>query len=210
MRTRFIRAIFDIRLCGILAAVAVVFGGSPPATAMADVLAENLVTGMPLISKLKPDGANGRGYKLVYYVDAPIEVSWKFKTDFDNQLLLSNRYINSHRLVISNQSGAVTETEYSNKPGTVFKWQITVFPERYLLRYVLTNPDECGQKYHYGSIQLEAMGAGTRITQLAYFDFFGVSLWMSYPFAGGMSHFLNYTVGWEQQTILEYNSRYED
>jgi hypothetical protein len=208
MMTRFIRAIFDFGLGGIL--VAIVLGGSSAAIAMAEVLAESHATGMPVISKLRPDGANGRGYKLVYYVDAPIEVSWKFKTDFDNQLLLSNRYINSHRLVSSHQQGAVTATEYSNKPGTVFKWQITVFPEQYLLRYVLINPDECGQKYHYGSIQLEAMGSGTRVTQLAYFDFFGVSLWMSYPFTGGMSHFLNYTAGWEQQAIMEYNSRHEE
>lgn len=210
MRTRFIRAIFDFGLVGVLAAGSVLFGGSSPAIAMSEVLTENKLTGMPVISKLRPDGANGRGYKLVYYVDAPIEVSWKFKTDFDNQLLLSNRYINSHRLVSSHQYGAVTETEYSNKPGTVFKWQSTLFPERYLLRYVLMNPDECGQKYHYGSIQLEALGSGTRVTQLAYFDFFGVSLWMSYPFTGGMSHFLNYTAGWEQQIILDYSSQLEE
>jgi hypothetical protein len=210
MRTRLIRAIFDFGLCGILVAVAFVFGGLSPTIAIAETSAENYVTAMPVISKLRPDGANGRGYKLVYYVDAPIEISWKFKTDFDNQLLLSNRYINSHRLVISDQSGAVTETEYSNKAGTVFRWQSTVFPERYLLKYVLMNPDECGQKYHYGSIQLEAMGSGTRVTQLAYFDFFGVSLWMSYPFAGGMSHFLNYTAGWEQQAILDYSSSNEE
>lgn len=210
MRTRFIRVIFDFGLVGVLAACSVLFGGSSAAIAMAEVAAESHVTGMPVISKLRPDGANGRGYKLVYYVDAPIEVSWKFKTDFDNQLLLSNRYINSHRLVSNHQYGAVTETEYSNKPGTVFKWQSTLFPERYLLRYVLMNPDECGQKYHYGSIQLEALGSGTRVTQLAYFDFFGVSLWMSYPFTGGMSHFLNYTAGWEQQAILDYSSSNEE
>lgn len=210
MRTGFIRALLNVGVCGFLAVVAVVFAGSSPGLAMAKASAENHVIGMPVITRLRSEGGNGRGYKLVYYVDAPIDVVWRFKTDFDNQLLMSNRYINSHRLVNVSQHGAVTVTEYSNKPGTGFKWQSTVFPERHLLRYVLMNPDECGQKYHYGSIQLDAMGSGTRVTQLAYFDFFGVSLWMSYPFTGGMSHFLNYLVGWEQQTILEYSSRYEE
>jgi hypothetical protein len=205
----FIRTIFNFWLRGILAAVVVVFGGLSPQIVTAEASTENHITSKPAISRLKPDGTRGRGYKLVYYVDVPVEVFWKFKTDFDNRILLSNRYINAHRLVIHNQHGAVTETEYSNKPGTLFRWQSKLFPEQYLLRYVLMNPDECGQEYHHGSIKLEAVGTGTRVTQLAYFDFFGVSLWMSYPFTGGMSHFLNYTVRWEQQTMLEFRSWYE-
>jgi len=88
---------------------------------------------------------------LIYLVDAPLDVFWKFKTDFDNQFLLSNKLIISHRFVSRNRNVVVTE-----------------------------------------------------------FDFFGVSIWVSYPFYGGMSYFLKYTTGWEQQTILKLKNKYEE
>ena len=37
----------------------------------------------PIISKLKPEQAHGRGFKLEYVVDAPLDVFWKYKTNFD-------------------------------------------------------------------------------------------------------------------------------
>ena len=157
----------------------------------------------PIISKLMPEQARGRGFKLEYVVNAPLDVFWQYKTHFDNELLHNNRYINSHKLVSREENLVITETEYSYKPKKVFKWQTTVFPEKYLLKYQLLNPEECGQKYHYGYIQLQAEGTGTRVTQVSYFNFFGVSLWVNYPFKGGMSYFLNYTARWEQQLLSE-------
>lgn len=164
----------------------------------------------PIIFKLKPERKSGRGYKLVYLVDAPLDVFWKFKTDFDNEFLLSNKFITSHRLVSHNQTEVVTETEYSNKPKAIFKWQTTLLPDQHLLKFKLLNPEECGQKYHYGYIQLEALGSRTRVTQVAYFNFFGVSLWVNYPFNGGMSYFLKYTAMWEQRTISEIKGNYQE
>ena len=158
----------------------------------------------PIISRLMPEQAHGRGFKLEYVVNAPLDVFWKYKTNFDNELLHNNRYINSHKLVSRDDNLVITETEYSYKPKEIFKWQTTVFPEQYLLKYELLNPEECGQKYHYGYIQLETEGTGTRVTQVSYFDFFGVSLWVNYPFKGGMSHFLKYTARWEQQLLSEF------
>ena len=163
----------------------------------------------PIIFKLKPERKDGRGYKLVYLVDAPLDVFWKFKTDFDNQFLLSNKFITAHRIIRRTQNEVITESEYANKPRAKFKWQTTLFPDQYLLKFILLNPDECGQKYHYGYIQLEPLGSRTRVTQVAYFDFFGVSIWVNYPFYGGMSYFLNYTATWEQQTILTLKDKYE-
>lgn len=157
----------------------------------------------PVIFKLMPEQAHGRGVKLEYVVNAPLDVYWKFKTHFDGEFLQSNRYINSHKLVSRENNRVITETVYSYRPNVVFKWQTTVFPDRHFLEYVLLNPEECGQKYHYGYIQLKAEGAGTRVTQVSYFDFFGVSLWVNYPFRGGMSHFLKYTARWEQKLVLE-------
>lgn len=153
-----------------------------------------------------PEQDRGRGFKLEYVVNAPLDVFWKYKTHFDNELLHNNRYINSHNLVSREGNRVITETVYSYKPREVFKWQTTVYPDRYFLEYTLLNPEECRQKYHYGSIQLEAEGTGTRVIHVSYFDFFGVSLWVNYPFKGGMSHFLKYTARWEQQLLSELES----
>lgn len=157
----------------------------------------------PIISKLKPERTHGRGFKLEYVVNAPLEVFWNYKTNFDNELLHDNKYINAHKLVSREDKLVITETEYSYKPKVVFKWQTTVFPDQHLLEYTLLNPEECGQKYHYGRIKLEAVGTGTRVTHVSYFDFFGAYLWVNYPFKGGMSRFLRYTAQWEQQLVSE-------
>jgi hypothetical protein len=156
-----------------------------------------------------PERAHGRGFRLEFLVDAPLDVFWNYKTSFDNDLLHKNKYINSHKLVSREENLVVTETEYSYKPKHVFKWRTTIFPNQNLLKYELLNPDECGQKYHYGYIQLEAQGGGTRVTQVSYFDFFGVSFWVNYPFKGGMSEFLKYTARWEQQFVLEFEHLYQ-
>jgi hypothetical protein len=78
------------------------------------------------------------------------------------------------------------------------------------LDFVLLNPEQCRQKYHYGHIQLESVARGTRITQVAYFDFWGASLWANYLWRGGMKEFLSYTAHWEQETILHLKDRYDD
>ena len=161
----------------------------------------------PIISKLKPERSHGRGFKLEYVVSAPLEELWSFKTNFDSDLLHKNKFINAHKLVSREKNQVITETEYSYKPRSVFKWQTTMFPEQNLLEYVLLNPEECGQKYHYGSIQLEAEGNSTRVTHIAYFDFFGVTFWVNYPFKGGMSEFLKYTARWEQQFVSDFEQR---
>jgi len=199
-----------------LCAILLVFLGEPHAVASemtkseTDNQTQAVASSKTLIFKLKPERKEGRGYKLVYLVDAPLEVFWKFKTDFDNQILLSNKFITAHRVVSRNRNQVVTEGEYSNRPKAIFKWQTTVLPDRHRLKFVLLNPEECGQKYHYGSIQLEPLGSRTRVTQVAYFDFFGVSIWVSYPFYGGMKYFLNYTASWEQQAILKLKHKYEE
>jgi len=201
---------FQVGLGSALAAVIFASSGLASEIPVPDPAEHQPLSNKPIIYKLRPEQENGRGYKLVYLADAPLDVFWKFKTDFDNEFLLSNKFITSHRLVSHDQNEVVTETEYSNKKNTVFRWQTTLFPDQHLLKFKLLNPEECGQKYHYGHIQLEAVGSRTRVTQVAYFDFFGVSLWASYPFYGGMSYFLKYTATWEQRTILELKDNYRE
>ena len=177
-----------------------------------------LLEGQALVRQLQPlqkdDG--GSGYELIYIVNAPLDVYWKFKTDFDNDFLITNKFINAHRLVSRRDNVVVTEDVfsenlYTHKPGAKFRWQSTLFPERYRLDFILLNPAEVGQKFHHGSIQLEAAGASgrkTKVTQIAYFDFFGVSFWVNYPWYGGMKHFLTYSAQWEQATVLRLKSKY--
>ena len=169
-----------------------------------------------LIRKIPPAQQGGRGYELVYVVDAPLDVFWKFKTDFDNEFLTTNKFILAHRLVSQHDNVVVTEDVFSenvyiHKSNAKFRWQTKVFPDTYRLNFKLLNPKECGQKFHHGSIQLELTGPEgqkTKVTQRAYFDFFGVSFWVNYPWYGGMKYFLTYSVEWEQVTISRLKSKY--
>ena len=160
------------------------------------------------IYHLAPDTRGGKAYKLVYLVRVPIEVYWNFKTDFDNDFLVNNKYIRKHRFISRSNNTAVTENKYTNGPDVFFRWQTTVLPETHRLDFVLMNPENCGQTFHYGYIQLEAVNEGTWVTQVAYFDFWGASLWADYPWGGGMKDFLTYTARWEQDMVLRLKNQY--
>jgi len=161
------------------------------------------------IKKIAPDKRGGKAYRLVYRVEVPIDVFWKFKTDFDNDFLVKNKFIRKHNFILQNDNTFITEDKYSYGPDEYYRWQTTVFPDIYRLDFVLLNPEECQQKFHYGYIQLESITEGTRVTQVAYFDFWGVSLWANNPWRGGMKDFLSYTAHWEQETILYLKGRYD-
>ena len=203
-----IKAVVYARNCA-CALVLITSSGLASELPASDPSQEQFSNNDPVISKLVPEQAHGRGFKLEYFVDAPLDVFWNYKTHFDNELLHKNRYINSHKLVSREDNLVITETKYSYKPRDVFKWRTMVIPARHLIEYTLLNPEECGQKYHYGHIQLEAVGTRTRVTHVSYFDFFGVTLWVNYPFKGGMSQFLKYTARWEQQLVSEFEYQHQ-
>lgn len=161
------------------------------------------------IYQIASDKRGGKAYKLVYLVKASIHSCWKFKTDFNNEFLVKNKYILEHKFISQNGNTIITEDKYTNSPDVYFRWQTTVLPEVHRLDFVLLNPEQCKQKYHYGHIQLESVSEGTRIIQLAYFDFWGASLWANYPWRGGMKEFLSYTAHWEQETIMQLKEKYE-
>lgn len=169
---------------------------------------KELLGGKQFIYKLRPERPEGRGYKLIYVVDAPRDIFWKFKTDFDNDFLITNAYIDLHRFVSRRENIVITENVYANKSETTFRWQTTVKPDQYRLDFLLLNPKQCGQKYHYGYIQLDEIDQKTKVTQVAFFDFFGAFFWVNYPFYGGMSDFLKYTARWEQEAILKLMDTY--
>lgn len=199
---------FQILLCGVLFFYLTAAVDLSAETAKQEPNKQQMSGGQVIIDTQEPENITGKGYKMVYWVDVPLDVFWKFKTDFDNDFLVTNKYIKSHRFIGRRGNVAITENVYSNSPGLTYRWQTTVVPSSHRLTFELSNPKECNQKYHFGTIQLEAFGGKTKITQIAHFDFFGVSFWVNYPFYGGMLDFLKHTAAWEQQTILELRHRY--
>jgi hypothetical protein len=168
-----------------------------------------LLLGNVSIEQIDPDSRGGRAYRLRYVVNVPREIYWRFKTDFDNEFLLENRYIEEHRLVGTHQNTVITENRYTDSPGSVFRWKTTVHEREGRIDFVLLNPQQCGQRFHYGWIRIVPVGDRTLVVQEAFFDFFGAGVWAQYPWAGGMNHFLRYTARWEQETAEKLKERYE-
>jgi hypothetical protein len=161
-----------------------------------------------VIYRIEPERRGGEGFKLVYIVPVPVDVFWRFKTDFKGEFLLSNRYIMKHRFVRETDNITITENRYSNAPNETFRWRTISHADRYRLEFELENPRECGQKFNYGTIHIEPFGSYTKVTHICYFDFFGASLWVNLPFEGGMSTFLAYIARWEQETVMRLRDRY--
>lgn len=184
------------------------FIGLPAHPESVEPSANELMEKKKIVYRIKPEKRGGEGFKLVYLVPAPVKVFWRFKTDFQGDFLLSNKYIKEHRLIEKYQNVIITENSYSHAPSKTFRWQTTVHDGEYRLDFKLKNTRECGQKFNYGTIQLEGFGSYTKVTQIAYFDFFGASLWASLPFEGGMKSFLKYTARWEMNTIQRLKHHY--
>lgn len=163
----------------------------------------------PRIGLMTPDPRGGIAYRLVYYVSVPLDIYWRFKTDFNGSFLSTNKYIKQHRFISSEDHSVITENRYDIGPDVVYRWRTKIFDKQHRLEYLLLNPKECGQGFHYGYIQAEAAGLNTKVTQVAYLDFLGVSLWAHYPWEGGMKDFLRETARWEQQTALRLEWKYE-
>jgi hypothetical protein len=53
---------------------------------------EKLLNGESLIYRLEPKARGGQAYKLVYLVRANVDVVWRFKTDFNNEFVLTNKF----------------------------------------------------------------------------------------------------------------------
>jgi hypothetical protein len=162
-----------------------------------------------IIQRIEPDRRGGQAYRLTYRVMVPIDVFWRFKTDFDNEFLIQNPHIIEHRFVSWFGKTVVTEGRYTNQPDVTFRWQTTLHSDDHRLDFILLNPQECGQRFNYGHIRLEVEGPGTRVTQTGYFDFLGAGLWAIYPWSGGMRSLLRETVRWEQQIVQQLRERYE-
>ena len=154
------------------------------------------------------DVNRGYGYKLQYHVAAPIDVFWLFKTDFDSDFVLSNDELLEHRLVKTQGSSVITENRYAAAPSLRFLWQTTAYPEQYRLEFELLNAEDSRHDFHYGTIQLSPAGDHTMVTQIAFFNFTGASLWVKYPWYGGMKSLLTKVARWERQSALQLKRKY--
>jgi hypothetical protein len=130
------------------------------------------------LQRIAPSGQTGQAYRLIYTVNVPLAVFWKFKTDFGGNFLATHRYILSNRLVSRQNHVYITETRYADAPQTAFLWQTTVTPSDHRLEYRLLNPEECGQRFNHGTIQISTFSGVTRVEHSTYFDFFGATLWV--------------------------------
>ena len=178
------------------------------ACGVGSALAEETANSTTEVRRIQTSNQSGHAFRLTYTVDVPLAHFWKFKTDFGADFLLTNRYIVSHRLVSRHNNVYITETRYADAPGTEFRWQTTVYPSAHRMNYLLLNPEECGQRYNRGTIQLTSETGKTRIEHSTYFDFFGATIWAHFPGPGGMEGFLRYTADWERKTIKELQHRY--
>ncbi len=160
------------------------------------------------VHRIGSSGQSGQAFRLTYTVNVPLNLFWKFKTDFGADFISSNRYIVSNRLISRQNNVYITQTRYRDAPNIVFRWQTTVYPLAYRMNYLLLNPEECGQKFNRGTIQLSTESGKTRIVHSTYFDFFGAAVWAHFPGPGGMVGFLRYTADWERKTINELQHRY--
>jgi hypothetical protein len=169
---------------------------------------DELTRSQRVIYRIKPEKRGGEAFKLIYLVPVSADIFWRFKTDFNGDFLLSNRYIKKHRLIQAADNVTITENSYTNAPGESFRWRTKADPGQYRLDFELVNPHESGQKFHYGTIQLESFGSQTKVTHVAYFDFFGAYIWVNMPVRGGMRSFLNYTASWEREMVTRLRDRY--
>lgn len=149
----------------------------------------------------------GQGYRMIYCVPLPLEAYWRFKTDFDNDFLTSNPHIAAHQFISRKGDVVLTENRYAHNKKRLFRWQTVVHNHAYRLNFVLQNPDEAGQEFHFGTIQLTAYGPYTMVHQAAQFKFDGDALWAFYPWRGGMRSFLQSFVAWERQTARDWHLR---
>lgn len=160
-----------------------------------------------VLEKISSAVSGGFGYKLQYYVAAPIETFWIFKTDFNSDILLTNDELIGHRLVRTEGNNVITENRYATAPGIRFLWQTTAIPEQYRLEFKLLNAEDCRHDFHHGTIQLSPAGSYTKVTQIAFFNFAGASLWVKYPWYGGMKSTLTKVVKWEQEAASMHSRK---
>lgn len=158
------------------------------------------------LERLKPDANKGYGYRLIYYLPGPLDAVWKFKTEFDSELMLTNEELIGHRILDSTENHVVSENRYAAAPGLRFKWRTTMLPDQHRLEFKLLNPEDCRHDFHYGWIQLMPAGGYTKVTQTAYFDFRGASIWVKYPWYGGMRSTMTKLAQWEQKAASRYHS----
>jgi hypothetical protein len=160
------------------------------------------------IQLLESGPADGHAYRMEYRVAVPIETFWNFKTDFQGHFLSSSKQIRQNRFVRRQGNVVWTEVSYTSLPGSAFLWETRVDASQHRLEFELVNAEAIGHRFHRGTIELHRDAGGTRVVQTAFFDFRGASLWVYYPWQGGMKSFLRSMAIWERQTAVNLQNQY--
>jgi hypothetical protein len=111
---------------------------------------KHLSTAEPFIYRIAPDARGGEAYKLVYLVPVPIELFWKFKTDFHGDFVETNKYVINQRVIREEQKTVIIENRLSTKPDSKFRWRNILYPDRYRLDFFLvsnSNPSALTPKF---------------------------------------------------------------
>lgn len=162
-----------------------------------------------VIERQKYASGGGQGYHMTYCVALPLDAYWRFKTEFDNDFLTSNPHITAHQFIRREGDVVLTENRYAHNAKRLFRWQTVIDHRAHRLDFKLQNPDDAGQEFHFGTIQLTDQGPYTVVHQAARFKFAGDALWAFYPWRGGMRSFLQSFVAWEKHTALAWHLRNE-
>ncbi|MEI8246007.1 MAG: caspase family protein [Lentisphaerota bacterium] len=163
---------------------------------------EELLEKKIFVYRIEPESKGGEAYKVVYLVDASVDVVWKKKIDYNNPIQ-SSKVIN-YQLVYNSDKYTITRETYSDSPEYNFTWKNTFSPDKKRIDFVLMNPIEVGQNFNYGYIKFEPVGIGdkTRVTQIGYFDFTYASYWINNMDKDGMTDFVTEMAKTDREKIL--------
>ena len=64
------------------------------------------------VQKISEENSGRYGYRLRYIVPVPIESYWRFKTDFDNEILATSAAISEHKFIRSVGNTAILKTAF--------------------------------------------------------------------------------------------------
>jgi len=209
-----IRPGFIAPLIRVLCLAVIVYPAPTSIARGAEDIPRDVLEGRARIERPLPDAKGGQAYRLIYVVDVPVEIYWRFKTDFDNNFVVTHRSITFHRVVEKIDNVVITENKYRSHGDRVFRWKTTIQDASHRLEYLLLNPRSVEHRFHHGYIQVRPINGRTLVIQTAYFSFFGESLWANLPVLGGMRSSLRYTASWERETVERlkdnYTSPYRD
>lgn len=151
---------------------------------------------------IQPESRGGSAYKLVYYLNHPIDTVWTALSDFESDLYASDPQLEEQRVVSRDNQGVIVEEVYSISPvKRPARVRYRLDPLHSRIDFSVTNPSELNQAFNYGHIQLSPHNSGTKVAQVGYFKWPGQGLWAYTIGPKGLRGFHQQRVEWQAQSI---------